>query len=121
MINTRRYKYSSLLLLILNYLNIDIPSDSEPFLTLCFGVLTLSLVCLLSLINLIFYLMSIILIKSYDIKIKFKNYPFLIKMIKYYINSTIILVFIEGIICIICLLIIIITCLSFLGIIFKYK
>ena len=69
-------------------------------------------------INLNFYLVAIILIKNYDIEKKYKNYPILVKIIKYYNKSTIFVAIIEGIICLICLIILIVMSLLFLGVTF---
>lgn len=112
------YKQNSLLLLVLNYFNITIPNNAEPILEFSLGVFLLSLVCFFSFINLIFYLVAIILIKNYDIEKKYKNYPILVKIIKYYTKSTIFVAIIEGIICLICLIILIVMSLLFLGVTF---
>lgn len=115
-VNNIKYKQSSLLLLVLNYLNITIPENAAPLIEFSFGIFLISITCLFSYVNIIFYLVSLILIKNYDIELKFKNYPFLVKIIKYYTNTTILFAFIEGIICLICLIILIVMSLAILGV-----
>ena len=44
--------------IILNYLNINIPADSEKIVKFAFIILTLSLVSIVNLINIIGYLIS---------------------------------------------------------------
>ena len=114
--NNIKYKQSSLLLLVLNYLNITIPENAAPIIDFSLGVFLISITCLFSYINIILYLVSLLLIKNYDIELKFKNYPFLVKIIKYYTKTTIFVAFIEGIICLICLVILIVMSLAILGV-----
>jgi hypothetical protein len=108
------YNYSFLLPLILSYLDINIPENATPLVNYSFNVFVLSLIVLLSFLNVVGYLTSIILLNKYEVEAKF---PKLKKIINYYNKSSLLLVFIEGFICIIFLLVLIISSLTFLGVI----
>ena len=72
------------------------------------GICLLSLVCLFSFINVVGYLSFIILINKYDIESKF---PRLKIIIKYYKKTSLFFVVLEGLMCLIFLLLIVIFCL----------
>ena len=73
---------------VLNYLNINIPSDAEPIVKFALVVLTFSLIIIFNFITLINSLVIIILIQKYDIINKIKN-KFILKYIKLYKKTTI--------------------------------
>lgn len=98
-------KKSFLFMFILESLNINIPDDASHHVQFAFGIFILSLICLINFINVVGYLTSIYLVTKYEVETK---YPKLIKVIRYYERSSIFFVVIEGLTCVIFLLIIII-------------
>jgi len=98
---------------IINLLGKYEPSDGDPFMVVIFQILIISIICLLSFINVIGYFSAIYLINKYNLEIK---YPRLSKFLKYFERSSFVFIIIEGFICIISLLAIIFLCLFFLGI-----
>ena len=98
-------KSSFLLPFILNNLGKDISPDAEPIMIYSFSMFTLSLIVLICFINVLGYLISLYLISKYNIDSKYSK---LTKLIKYYEKSTLLFVIIEGIICIIILVFMII-------------
>lgn len=97
-----------LLIYILNKLSIKIPEGSEVLIDYASGVLILSLIALLSFINVVGYFLSLHLIQRYDIK---KKYPKFNKIISFYENRTLFFILLEILICIFCLLFLIISAL----------
>ena len=98
-------KKSFLFMFILESLNINIPDDASHHVQFAFGIFILSLICLINFINVVGYLTSRYLVTKYKVETK---YPKLIKVIRYYERSSIFFVVIEGLTCVIFLLIIII-------------
>lgn len=98
--------------MILYYLNINIPEDASFIVDYSFNIFIIALISLLCFFNVVGYLISIILINKYDIETKF---PKLKKIIKYYNKNTIFWIIIEGVMCTIFLLSIILISLSVLG------
>ena len=123
-INTIKYnfkisglKQSFLFTFILDSLNINIPEDASQFVNYSFSVFLLSLICLLNFISVVGYLTSIYLVTKYDIETKFPKFK---RIIRYYEKSSIFFVVLEGVTCVIFLLVIIIFSLIEAGIpIFK--
>lgn len=109
-------RQSFLLPLILNILDVQLPEEASNIMEFSFGIFLMSLVSLLCFINVFGFSLSMYLIKIYNIETKFANFPILIKLIKYYEKSSLAGVIIEGLICIIFLVLIIIMCLLKLGI-----
>ena len=107
-INNSRVTQSFLFSFILNSLDINIPDDATHIVKLMFSIFILSLICLLNFINVVGYLTSIYLINKYDIETKFPKFK---KVIRFYEKSSLFWVILEGFICVIFLLIIIIFCL----------
>ena len=91
-------KQSFVFTFILDSLNINIPDDASQHVQFAFGIFILSLICLLNFINVVGYLISIYLLSKYDVDTK---YPKLKKVIKYYENSSLFFVIIEGLTCVI--------------------
>jgi len=81
-------KSSSLLLLVLSYLDINVSENSSDMFNLLSSLLTLELLVLLGFINIIFYLISYILYLKYDIETKFSS-PKIKKVIRFYVKSSI--------------------------------
>ena len=98
-------KKSFLFMFILESLNINIPDDASHHVQFAFGIFILSLICLINFINVVGYLTSIYLVTKYEVETKYHK---LIKVIRYYERSSIFFVVIEGLTCVIFLLIIII-------------
>lgn len=71
--NFNNIQHSFLFTAILHNLNLNIPDDSDHHSKFAFGILLLSLICLLNFINVVGYLTSLYLISKYDVEIKFLN------------------------------------------------
>lgn len=112
--NNHRHSFS--LIFILNLLNISIPENAEPVINYAFGVFSLSILIFFSILNAFLTLISLYYLSKYDVTDKFKSYPKLIKVIKYYEKSSLFYIFIEIIMALIFTLIIILSSLFFLGI-----
>jgi hypothetical protein len=110
------YKHSFSLIFVLNLLNISVPENAEPIINYAFGVFSLSLLIFFNILNAFFSLISLYYLSKYDITDKFKDYPILIKFIKYYEKSSLFFIFIEIIMALLFILIIILSSLFFLGI-----
>jgi len=79
---------------ILSLVNLDISNTAPQLLQLSKWVFILTLVCLLSLLNVFFYVISYVLKAKYNLQNKF---PRLKKIIIYYKNSNLIFMVIEAI------------------------
>jgi hypothetical protein len=101
---------------ILNFFNISLPIDAEPIINYSFGVLTLSLLIFFNIINAFFSLFSLYYLSKYGATDKLKNYPRLIKLMKYYEKTSLFYIFIEILMALLFTLIIIISSIFFLGI-----
>lgn len=101
---------------ILNFFNVSVPENAEPVINYSFGVLILSLLIFYSILNAFLSLFSLYFLNKYDINAKLRNYPRLIKVIKYYENSSIIFICVEIAMALIFTLVIIFSSLFFLGI-----
>nr|QCI56443.1 hypothetical protein [Hypsizygus marmoreus] len=109
----QQVKSSFLLPLIINNLGKDISNDAEPIILYSFSMFTLTLIALVCFINVIGYFISLYLIHKYDIDNK---YPKLKRLIKYYEKYSFTIILIEGGVCIIILVFIIIINLIISGI-----
>ena len=76
-----------LILYIIEYLGKDIPENAVSLVNQSFNLFILLLVLLFSIINIIGYLLSVILIQKYEDKITSK-YHFLRRIIRFYLNRT---------------------------------
>lgn len=101
---------------ILNLFNISVPENAEPVVNYSFGLLILSLLIFYSILNAFLSLFSLLVLNKYNVDDKLKNYPRLIKIIKYYENSSIIFICVEIAMALIFTLIILFSSLFFLGI-----
>ena len=113
MIGLSNYKYSFLFALILKSLDIQLSPDASQLVNLAFGTFILSLICLLNFFNVVGYLIALYLVNKYDVETKFPKFK---KVILYYENSSLFFVFLEGLICVLFLLCIIIFSLIEVGI-----
>jgi hypothetical protein len=100
-----------MLFLILNKLGIHVPAGSEVITQYAFGVLILSLIALLSFINVLGYFLSLHLLQRYEVDTK---YPRLKKFINYFEKSSLLFILMETLFCIGCLLFLIIISLMYL-------
>ena len=91
--------------IILNYLNINIPTDSDETVKFAFIILTLSLVSIVNLINIIGYLISTNLIYGYNIEGKISNIYFK-RLFNYFKRFTLYFIVVESLLCFIPLLMI---------------
>ena len=106
----RKYRPAFMLPLILNMLDINIPNEAEEIVHYNFAVMTLSIIILSCFCNVVGYLSALhILNQSNFINNNKDKYPKLYKLFKYYSKSSLIFVFIEGLICVTFLLFIIIS------------
>jgi len=105
-------KQSFLFGLLLNKLNIDLNnlpvSDENSHFNFAFGIFILSLICLLCFINVVGYLTSIILIRKYDILGGACKFPKFKTIIRYFENASLIFIIIEGTLCLIILIFIVV-------------
>ena len=107
-LNKSNYKYNFLFAFLLESLNIQLPDEVSPLVKFASGIFVLALVCLSSFINISGYILSIYLINKYDIESKF---PRLKIIIIYYKKTSLFFVVLEGLMCLIFLLLIVIFCL----------
>lgn len=105
-------RQSFLFILILDKLNINIPENASAHVNFAFGIFILSLICLLSFINVVGYLTSIYLINIYDIEQKF---PKLKTIVRYFERSSLVMIVLEGLTCVIFLICIIVFSLIEVG------
>lgn len=117
--NNYNYKQSFFFGFIFNLLDLKLPENAEPIVNYSFGVLILSIIILFNIINAFTNLISLYLLNKYDVNNKFKNYPLLIKIIKFFEGGSLVNICIELAMCLICLLVIIISSTSFLIIFLK--
>jgi len=83
-------------LAILSYLDINIDETREPIIRYAFSIFTLPLVAFLCFVNVVGYLTTIYLLGKYNVEEKFPRFK---RIIKYYQRSTLLFIFIEGILC----------------------
>jgi hypothetical protein len=110
------YRHSFSFLFILNLLNVSVPENAEPVINYSFGVLILSLLVFFNILNAFVSLFSLYILNKYNVDERFKNYPWLKKIVKYYENSSLVFISIEIGMALIFILVIIISSLFFLGI-----
>jgi hypothetical protein len=63
-----KYSQSSLFIFIMNYFNLSLPDNIDPFSQYVFAVITLSLIALLSFINISLYLLVIYSYNKYNVE-----------------------------------------------------
>lgn len=110
------YRHSFSFLFILNLLNVSVPENAEPVINYSFGVLILSLLVFFNILNAFVSLFSLYILNKYNVDERFKNYPWLKKIVKYYENSSLVFISIEIGMALIFILVIFISSLFFLGI-----
>ena len=103
-------------LAILNIFNISVPENAEPVVNYPFGVLILSFLIFYSILNAFLSLFSLHVLNKYNVDVKLENYPRLIRIIKYYENSSMVFICVEIAMALIFTLIIFFSSLLFLGI-----
>jgi hypothetical protein len=120
MLVNRNYSYSFFLAGILKYLDINsypLNNKNEVIYQLSLTVFIFSLISLLCLSHVIFYLVSYLLMHKYDIQSKFEKYPLIIKLINYYTKSTMFFLILNLIMGLYSLIFLILLSLGFLGVI----
>jgi hypothetical protein len=110
------YRQSFSFFFILSLLNLSIPENAEPVINYSFGVLCLSVLIFSSILNGFLSLLSLYFMIKYNVSENFKNYPRIIKIIKYYEKSSLVFIYIEIFLALLFTLIIILSSLFFLGI-----
>lgn len=83
------------LLYIIEYLGKEIPADSIALVNQCFNLLILLVAILFGIINILGYLLSIIVIQKYEDKVT-KKYPFLSRIVNFYVKRTIFFIILEA-------------------------
>jgi hypothetical protein len=78
-LNVFKYKSSSLLLIILSFLNVNIKDNTDLLSEYVSSVFILQIIILLGVINIVLYLLSNYLILKYNIEYKFPKFKFIIK------------------------------------------
>lgn len=78
-----KYKSSFLFPFLIQSLGSNINSETDDIIRYSFSMFTLSLILLISFINIMWFILSLYLISKYDIETKF---PKLKKIIRYYEN-----------------------------------
>ena len=94
---------------------IDINVEHSSMTRLSFSIFVLSLISLLCFMNVIFYMIGYVIIQEKDYENK---YPKFSRIIKFYKNSSLVYMVIEGVVCLGCLLILVIFSLLYL---YKYQ
>ena len=113
-----QYKSSFLFPFIIQNMGANINTETDDIIRYSFSMFTLSLIVLISFINIMGFLLSLYLINKYDIETKFPKFK---KIIKYYENSNKIFIIFEVILSIVILLIMIIINLFLCGMIVLNK
>ena len=103
--------YSFYLPLILSNLDINVSNTDSSIIQLSYAVFLLSLIALYSLINIIGYMTTYILIQIGNYE---EKYPRLKKIINYYKKGSLVFIIIDVIFCFTCLLILLISSLTFI-------
>ena len=107
-------KYSSLFLMIINVIRKDVHPEDDPILLFSFNVLILALLALISFIRIISYVISVYYINKYNL---YDKYPRYAKYFKYFEKVRSNMLVFDIIICSVAIIIIILSCLTLLGII----
>ena len=107
------FRYSYSLPLILSYLDINVNDTNNVLTQYSWGIFIISLICLLSFLNILGYIIAYLLIQKSNYESK---YPLLSKLINRYKKFSLIYFSIEIIICLICLFL-----LLFFSLLFIYK
>ena len=106
LLRVKNNTHSFIIPFILNKLDITLPEGSEKLTQYSFGVFILSLIAFMSFINVIGYFFTLYLVHRYDIVTKF---PKLKKITNYFEKSSLFLIIIECLFCVVCLLILMVT------------
>ena len=106
LLRVKNNTHSFIIPFILNKLDITLPEGSEKLTQYSFGVFILSLIAFMSFINVIGYFFTLYLVHRYDIVTKF---PKLKKIKNYFEKSSLFLIIIECLFCVVCLLILMVT------------
>lgn len=96
-----KIRQSFLFPFVLDYFGLTIPENSEPIIQYVFGVTILSLIALISFINVFAYLFIMYSMINYNLE---KKYPRFKRIINYYKKSSLIIIIIEFTLGLSCLL-----------------
>lgn len=111
------YRVSSLFLFLLNYFSVEIPEGATELVQFASNMLIFSLVSFTSFVNVIITFYILYYFKDSNFEDRFKNRPLIIRIIKFYLNTSKLTLFLEIIICLASILIILISTCLVLGII----
>ena len=78
------WNFSFLFLVLTKYFNIQIPEESAAILQIAFGLLWVCFILLGLMFNIFLAIVSLYYKDKQNLELKFKNYPILIRIIKYY-------------------------------------
>lgn len=78
------YNLAFLSLILHKALNIEIPEEPSRVFDVASGVFGLSIICLLSMINLLSTVFILHFKDKYNLELKFKDYPLILKYLKFY-------------------------------------
>lgn len=107
------FKYLFSFPFVLSNLDINV-NNSDPVITqLAYGVFLLSLVALFCLINILGYIISYYIIQKGNYEF-IKNYPNLKRMINYFERVSLVYLLIEGLLCFLCLILLIMFSILFI-------
>lgn len=109
------FYYCSIPLLILNkFTNIQVPEESFELFHFALAIFILALATLGSIFNLILTVAILYYKDKYNLELKFKDYPFIVRIIKYYEKISFITIVYEVIITLVFILIITVMSLMFI-------
>lgn len=107
--------YAFILFFFLNkYFNVPVPDEFFGLFNFALGILTISGLVLGAIFNIYITIIILYYKDKYNLEIKFKNYPLLIRIIKFYEKASYFNIIIESIIVFICVLTIFLASLYFI-------
>jgi hypothetical protein len=112
--NKNGYRVSSLFLILLNYFNVEVPEGASDIILLSYNAFMISLVALSTFINLIITFYILYYLKDSNFEVKFQKRPLIVKIIKFYSNTSKLSLIIEISICLASIIIILVNTLLML-------
>lgn len=100
----RGTNYSFILFFLNKHLNVQVPDDVAALFNFSLGMLIFSGLLIGAILNIYITVIILYYKDKYELELKFKNYPFLVRIIKFYQKSSYVNIFIESIIVLVCIL-----------------
>jgi hypothetical protein len=97
-LNYKEYNISFLWIFLAKLQEIPVPNNASSLFYFSYGILLLSAVALISFINLFNTILVLQFKDRLGLEVKFKNYPFILKLINYYEKASFINILIESLI-----------------------